>query len=280
MNYTARQPLSGSRGSVSSFWKRAAAAKGDTAGAGARPRTGGRWLPSRGAAAVFALALVVRLGYQLEIRNLPTLHELVMDAQRYDALAREILDHGWMPRGSFYQAPLYPYLLAAVYAVSGRSLAAVRLAQALLGALTAVLAGIAGGRLWERTATGRRESPIAGPPPPPRSPACWRRSMRRRSSIRPCCSRRCRSCSSNRRRWSCCCRRSGAPSRRGGHWPPAALWAAPRCCRRVCCSWRRPRHSSCSPPGRARRETTGREETRGETATFPPRLYSALSSLR
>jgi Dolichyl-phosphate-mannose-protein mannosyltransferase len=103
-------------------------------------------------AAVLAFALAVRLVYTFEIRDLPTLHELVMDAQRYDQLARDILDHGWRPREAFYQAPLYPYLLAAVYAVSGRSLTAMRLAQALLGALTAALAAVAAGRLWERAA--------------------------------------------------------------------------------------------------------------------------------
>ncbi|HXO27309.1 MAG TPA: glycosyltransferase family 39 protein [Thermoanaerobaculia bacterium] len=103
-------------------------------------------------AAVFALALAVRLAYTFEIRDLPTLHELVMDAQRYDQLARDVLDHGWRPREAFYQAPLYPYLLAAVYAVSGRSLTAMRLAQALVGALTAALTARAAGRLWERAA--------------------------------------------------------------------------------------------------------------------------------
>ena len=120
------------------------------------PGRSGRLAPGRRAtwwvfAAVFAFALAVRLLYTFEIRDLPTLHELVMDAQRYDQLARDILDHGWRPREAFYQAPLYPYLLAAVYAVSGRSLTAMRLAQALVGALTAALTALAGGRLWERT---------------------------------------------------------------------------------------------------------------------------------
>jgi len=109
-------------------------------------RRAARWV----AAAVFALALAVRLAYGFEIRDLPTLHELVMDAQRYDQLARDILDHGWRPREAFYQAPLYPYLLAAVYAASGRSLTAMRVVQALLGALTAALTALAGGRLWQR----------------------------------------------------------------------------------------------------------------------------------
>jgi hypothetical protein len=96
---------------------------------------------------VFAVALAVRLGFAWEIRDLPTQHRLVMDAQRYDELARQILDGGWRPREAFYQAPLYPYLLAAAYAASGRSLLAVRLLQCLVGALTAVLAALAGARL-------------------------------------------------------------------------------------------------------------------------------------
>jgi hypothetical protein len=114
-------------------------------GAGARgaPRRAERWLLP----VIFLLALAFRLTFGYEIRDLPTLHRLVMDAQRYDALARDILDHGWRPREPFYQAPLFPYLLAAVYAVSGRSLAAVRVAQAVAGALTAVLAAVAAGRL-------------------------------------------------------------------------------------------------------------------------------------
>jgi hypothetical protein len=105
-------------------------------------------------AAVFAAGLLVRLLYAYEIRDLPTQHELVMDAQHYDALARGILDGGWRPREPFHQAPLYPYLLAAVYALSGRSLAAMRLVQAVLGALTAVLAAVAAARLYDTR--GRR----------------------------------------------------------------------------------------------------------------------------
>jgi hypothetical protein len=104
----------------------------------------------------FLLALVVRLAYQVEIRDLPTQHQLVMDAQRYDALARGILAGGWLPREPFYQAPLYPYLLALVYAACGRSLVAVRLVQALLGALTAVLAAVVASRLSGRE--GRNEN--------------------------------------------------------------------------------------------------------------------------
>jgi tetratricopeptide (TPR) repeat protein len=120
---------------------------------------------------IFLLALVVRLAYAHQIRDLPTLHALVMDAERYDREAREILDHGWWPSQVFFQAPLYPYLLAVVYALSGRSVAAVRLLQAVLGAATAVLAAVAAARLTgpdpsaetaARGAWGQRQAQTAG----------------------------------------------------------------------------------------------------------------------
>jgi 4-amino-4-deoxy-L-arabinose transferase-like glycosyltransferase len=115
------------------------------------PAAGGRRAARRGERRmlflVFAVALAVRLAYAWQIRGLPTQHQLVMDAQRYDELARQILGGGWRPREAFYQAPLYPYLLAAAYAVSGRSVVAVRLLQCLVGALTAVLAALAASRL-------------------------------------------------------------------------------------------------------------------------------------
>ncbi len=107
---------------------------------------------------IFAVALGVRLVHLAEVRDLPTFHTLVMDAARYDALARRVLDEGFRPRTAFYQAPLYPYLLAAAYALTGRSLLAVRLIQVLLGAVTAVLAALAAGRLAGDDAPSERRS--------------------------------------------------------------------------------------------------------------------------
>src|SRR5437868_3447707 len=75
-----------------------------------------------------------------------------MDARRYDEQARRIVAEGWMPREVFYQAPLYPYVLAAVYAGTGGSRAAVRLLQVLLGAATAVLLAVAAARLFGEAA--------------------------------------------------------------------------------------------------------------------------------
>ncbi len=101
---------------------------------------------------LFLAALLIRLVFVWQIRDLPTQRWLVMDAQHYDQLAREIAAGHWMPREAFYQAPLYPYVLAAVYTVARGALLAVRLLQAIVGAATAVLLALLAQRLFGREA--------------------------------------------------------------------------------------------------------------------------------
>jgi 4-amino-4-deoxy-L-arabinose transferase-like glycosyltransferase len=101
---------------------------------------------------LFLIALLIRLAFVWQIRDLPTQRWLVMDAQRYDELARQIAGGSWMPREAFYQAPLYPYVLAAVYTVTQSSMLAVRLLQAILGAATVVLLALLARRLFGREA--------------------------------------------------------------------------------------------------------------------------------
>ncbi len=116
---------------------------------------------------LFLLALLLRLAFVWQIRDLPTQRWLVMDAQRYDELARGIAAGGWMPSEAFYQAPLYPYFLALVYAVFGGgggsegSLLAVRLLQAVLGAVTVVLLAVLARRLFGSVTAGRAAGVLA-----------------------------------------------------------------------------------------------------------------------
>jgi tetratricopeptide (TPR) repeat protein len=108
---------------------------------------------------LFLFALLVRGSFAWRIRDLPTQHALVMDARHYDEAARAIVSDGWWPRAVFYQAPLYPYSLAAVYQAGG-SRAMVRLLQTLAGALTAVLLSVATARLFG-AAAGRAAGVLA-----------------------------------------------------------------------------------------------------------------------
>jgi len=93
------------------------------------------------------LAAVVRLIHVWAIRSSLLFDQPVSDAYAYDTWAQRIAAGEWVGRGVFYQAPLYPYVLAVLYASAGRDLLIVRLFQALLGAAACVLLGVAG-RRW------------------------------------------------------------------------------------------------------------------------------------
>ena len=58
----------------------------------------------------------------------------------------------WIGTDVFYQAPLYPYFLGVIYAVAGHDLLAVRVVQAVIGSLSAVLVAWAAARLFSTRA--------------------------------------------------------------------------------------------------------------------------------
>jgi tetratricopeptide (TPR) repeat protein len=99
-------------------------------------------------AAIFALALAVRLMHVWQIRPAPFFSVLMGDSRAYDEWAQRIAGGDWLGHEVFYQAPLYPYLLGVIYAVAGRSLLLVRIVQALIGSASCVLLALAGARLF------------------------------------------------------------------------------------------------------------------------------------
>src|SRR5437764_8139162 len=88
--------------------------------------------PRRLLFALLALALVLRLAHWWAVRNEPFFAQLVMDSQEYDRWARGIAGGDWLGSEVFFQAPLYPYLLALLYRLFGASLDAVYLFQIAL----------------------------------------------------------------------------------------------------------------------------------------------------
>jgi 4-amino-4-deoxy-L-arabinose transferase-like glycosyltransferase len=88
---------------------------------------------------VGALALLVRLIYVWQIRHAPFFELRIGDGHVYHLWARRIADGDWLGDRVFYQAPLYPYLLAVIYRWIGDSTLVVRVAQAALGAGSCVL---------------------------------------------------------------------------------------------------------------------------------------------
>ena len=88
--------------------------------------------------AVFAAALLVRFLYLWQYRSNPFFVDPAMDPRNHDLWARSLLaGRDFLAGHPYFRAPLYPYFLAGTYAVSGGSYLAPRVAQALLGTLSA-----------------------------------------------------------------------------------------------------------------------------------------------
>lgn len=111
-----------------------------------------RWLLG----AILTLALVLRVSLVVGTRHL----RLGSDPTDYDRLARLLAGgRGWgqsvlaAGRGpTAFRPPLYPLFLAGVYKITGGSLTAARLTEALLGTLTVALIGWVAFRLMGRRA--------------------------------------------------------------------------------------------------------------------------------
>ncbi len=101
---------------------------------------------------VFACALVTRLIVLVQLREAsPLFDHPVVDAWRYDSLAKQFLRTGtWPEPGAFFQPPAYPLFLAVVYALFGESPTWVRLVQSLLGSLSCVFLAILAARLYTK----------------------------------------------------------------------------------------------------------------------------------
>ena len=112
---------------------------------------------ARRLALVFVLALTVRSIHTAAIGQSLFARLLIGDGKGYDVWATTIASGDWVGKETFYQAPLYPYALAVLYAASGRDPMTVRWVQALVGSLACVLLAVAGRRFF-----GEREGLVAG----------------------------------------------------------------------------------------------------------------------
>jgi tetratricopeptide (TPR) repeat protein len=118
-----------------------------------------------GVAAITVGALALRLWHLHELSDSPLFSVLIGDAKEYDAWAQRIVGGEWLGKTVFYQTPLYPYLMAAIYAVAGHSVFAVRVFQAVIGAASCTLAAIAGRRFFSPAAGLITASLLAVYPP-------------------------------------------------------------------------------------------------------------------
>ncbi len=123
---------------------------GTVGGVGDRPRRRPRDLFALAAVAV--VAIVVRLACLWQIQTIPFFDFPVGDAATYLDWAAEIGRGDWLGTEVFYQAPAYPYFLAAVQALLGHGPWVIRLVQCGLGSLACVGVAVAGWRFFGRGA--------------------------------------------------------------------------------------------------------------------------------
>ncbi len=102
----------------------------------------------RYALGIFAVALLVRLLHVWLLSRSPFFDALLGDARGYDEWARRIAGGDWIGSEVFYQAPLYPYFVGVVYRLFGHSFVALRILQAIIGAGSCALLGLAGYRFF------------------------------------------------------------------------------------------------------------------------------------
>jgi tetratricopeptide (TPR) repeat protein len=106
----------------------------------------------RWALAILAASLAIRVGFVLSMRGHALFEPLLpgYDMTVFHEWAKRIaggeLTHG----RAFYQAPLYPYLLGALYTITGPNVLIAKLAQAMVGTLSVGLVYLLGYRLFDR----------------------------------------------------------------------------------------------------------------------------------
>jgi Flp pilus assembly protein TadD len=99
-------------------------------------------------AVVFLVALAVRAAHLWSMSSSLLWTATMGDAVAYLDWARRIAGGDWLGTDAFYQAPLYPYVLAAIRQLSGDSVAALKVVQICLGATSCALLAWAAGRLF------------------------------------------------------------------------------------------------------------------------------------
>lgn len=100
------------------------------------------------------LAFLLRMAYLVGARRSPLFENLGLDAKFYDRWAQTIAAGDWLGSDAFFMGPLYPYSLAVLYGLSGRSVYGVSVLQAGIDALTCALILLAARRVWASERAG------------------------------------------------------------------------------------------------------------------------------
>ena len=93
------------------------------------------WVP----VGIFCCALLVRLIFLAENRNVPFFNYRGIDAQEYHEMAVGFVEGTWPGEQAFCWPPLYPLFLGLLYKTIGQNATIVKMLQAVLGSVSCVL---------------------------------------------------------------------------------------------------------------------------------------------
>lgn len=97
---------------------------------------------------IFAIALMVRYIFLLNLRKDPFFESPLFDAELYSNWARSIAGGNWLGDKVFFVSPLYAYFLAVLYKIFNAQLYWVIFSQFLLGATNCVIIYLIGRKLF------------------------------------------------------------------------------------------------------------------------------------
>jgi len=96
------------------------------------------------------VALALRLLHWHSVAHYPWFDFLGLDAKYYDDWAQHLLEHGLQGKDPYFMGPLYPHVLALIYAIFGRDLTPVRALQIALSVATVALVYVLATRVATR----------------------------------------------------------------------------------------------------------------------------------
>ncbi len=100
---------------------------------------------------LLAVALLWRVVFFVEMQASPYADHLTLDSEVYQRAALEVAAGQWSADTTFFQAPLYPWVLGAVYALFGPSQTIAKLLQILISVASCWLVYRIAGRAFDRT---------------------------------------------------------------------------------------------------------------------------------
>jgi 4-amino-4-deoxy-L-arabinose transferase-like glycosyltransferase len=99
---------------------------------------------------LLAVALLWRIGYFLEMEASPYADNLTLDSEVYHELAKAAAEGRWSDGGTFFQAPLYPWVLGLLYRIFGPDQTVAKLFQILLSVVSCWLVSSIATRVFDR----------------------------------------------------------------------------------------------------------------------------------